>query len=476
LCGAYLFGADSIPLKAAGPVAFKNGIIRCGKSLSESAGLALLWPVEGFGRILLSTTRLPDRPGPYNLNVELARAKLMQITIKREDWSLFDEANGFDKIGQQAKDLFVQALQNISDASKASVFADESLKKAMEFSEKLTAKHAELFFEARRKSRNFGRSTLGCQIDPRQIVNRSYVKKLTELFRFITIPVNWSQIESRKGRYDFTLLDSCIDVLAGKNLVVCAGPLLRFTRDYLPEWLVKSGDGFEKIRDQAFEFATQIVRRYSRFVHIWRVIGGINALNYFGFAFEQVLEMTRVGSLAARAASGKSLKIIEIEYPWGEYYTANVNTIPPMVYVDMVVQSGINFDAFGLGLTFGRNQAGMHVRDMMQISAALDRFCLLNRPVHITSVAVPGRSGSGESDFDAAGVWHKKWDQAVQAQWLWQFYKIALSKPLVNTITHSSLSDNDSEIVPGSGLLTDKLEPKKSFEIVRTLQKLVLKR
>ena len=85
LSAAYLFGADTVALRTNNKISFKNGFIDCKKKTPESAGLALLWPVEGFGKILLTTTRLPERKRPYILNVELARAKLMQITLKREE-------------------------------------------------------------------------------------------------------------------------------------------------------------------------------------------------------------------------------------------------------------------------------------------------------------------------------------------------------------------------------------------------------
>ena len=89
LCGAYLFGTDGISVRRA-EIRFKNGVIECEKPSLETAGLALLWPIEGFGKVLLPTTCLPDRERPYNVNVEIARAKLMQVVDKREDWSFFE--------------------------------------------------------------------------------------------------------------------------------------------------------------------------------------------------------------------------------------------------------------------------------------------------------------------------------------------------------------------------------------------------
>jgi len=468
LCGAYLFGTDGIAIRRA-QITFKNAVLECKKPNLETAGLTLLWSIDGFGKVLLPTTCLPERARPYNLNVELARAKLMQLINKREDWSFFDNIEGLSDISKEAQDLFIQAVQNISDAPLASKLADESLKKAIVFSEKLAIKQAESLFETRSKNHGFGRGCLGCRIDPTQITNPKYVDKLLKLFSFVTIPINWAQIEPHKGSYDFSTLDACVDVLGKKKLVIGAGPLLCFSKEYLPGWLLGDKVGFEKVRETAYQFVLEIVARYSDSIRSWRIISGLNAFNHFGFSFEQVLEMTRAANMAAKAASDRALKIIEISNPWGEYYATTPDTIPPLVYVDMVVQSGINFDTFGLQMRLGKNQAGMHIRDMMQISAILDYFGPVAKPLYITEVEVPSQNSVGLHEPEVAGIWHQQWDQSRQSQWIEQFYKIALSKPFVDAVTYSNLTDVEDNNIANSGLLTHQLEPKKSF---RTLKKL----
>ena len=135
LCAVCMFGLDRIPFRGATAVSFKKGVIECETRKIDSAGLSLLWEVETFGKVVLSTTRLPQRVRPYILNVELARGKLMEITLKREDWAIFDPEDELNKLIRQGQDLFIQALENINDAPKAAGFADESLKKTLEFSE-----------------------------------------------------------------------------------------------------------------------------------------------------------------------------------------------------------------------------------------------------------------------------------------------------------------------------------------------------
>jgi len=309
-----------------------------------------------------------------------------------------------------------------------------------------------------------------------QIDNAEYVEKLLGLFGFVTIPINWAKIEFRKGSYDFSKVDRCIAVLGKKKVAIGAGPLLCFSKGYLPQWLLQSRAEFEKIRETAYQFVSKVVARYAGDIHSWSVIKGLNVFNDFGFNFEQVLEMTRAANMAVKAASDRAFKIIEISNPWGEYYATKTDTIPPLVYMDMVVQSGINFDAFGLSIRFGRNQSGMHIRDMMQISAILDYFGPIAKPLYITDVEVPSRNGDGLQRAEVSGVWHKEWDQARQGEWIEQFCKIALSKPFVDTVTYSNLSDAEDSTIANSGLLTNKLEPKKSFHTLKKLHDAIFNR
>ena len=439
----------------------------------ETSGLALLWPIDGFGEVLLPTTCLPERTQVYNLNVEIARAKLMQIVNKREDWAFFKDTTDLGTGSKEAQKLFVQAIQNISDAGLAAKLADESLKKAILFSEKLAIKQADTLLEMRSENRGFGRGCFGCKIDPEKIGDPKYLEKIRELFGFVTIPIGWKQIETAPDDYDFSTIDKCVDVLEKEKLALGAGPLLCFSKEHLPDWLMGRQYEFEKVRDTAYKFVSKVVGRYCGSIRIWRVINGLNAFNYFGFNFEQVLEMTRAASMAVKAASDRAFKIIELHDPWGEYYAVTPGTIPPLVYMDMVIQSGINFDAFGMQMRLGRDKAGMYVRDMMHTSAMLDYFLPLGKPLYITEVEVPSSSGG---DAGSGGTWHHIWDQTNQAKWIADFYKTTLSKPFIDSVTYSNLVDAKSNLIADSGLLTKELEEKKSFKALKELYEAIFSR
>ena len=476
LHGASLFGADRIPFRNTNYISLDDGLIECRVRGSEPAGLALLWEVAGFGNVLAYTTRLPERDEPYILNIELARAKLMEIVIKREDWSIFEQNAELAKLSTEVQGVFAQTLASISDPAKASVLADKCLQKAMVFSELVATKYADVLFEARLKNRGFSRSSLGCRVNPDQLGNKNYLKGALELFAHIGLPVNWAKIESKKGEYDFSDIDKCIEAFGRRRLLLTAGPLLRFEPGYIPEWLTREGADFEKIREVSYEFISKIVTRYAKYVHIWQVVSGMNAYNHFKFSFERVLEITRTACLAAREADNRSLKMIEIISPWGEYYAHDHDTIPPLVYVDMITQAGINFDALGVQMVFGKDSPGMHVRDMMQVSSMLDKFITVPKPLHITSVSVPDGNGTAGQGVAEAGMWHKPWNQGLQGQWINDFCRIAFSKPYVNSISYSNFADSDDDVIAGSGLLTGKMQPKKAFMAMAKMQKQILQK
>jgi hypothetical protein len=106
---------------------------------------------------------------------------------------------------------------------------------------------------------------------------------------------------------------------------------------------------------------------------------------------------------------------------------------------------------------------------MLQVSAILDSFAPIAKPLYVTDVEVPSQNGAGLQAGKVAGVWHEEWNQSRQGLWIKQFYKIALSKPFVNSVTYSNLTDTENSAITNSGLLTAQLEPKESYRMLKKL-------
>ncbi len=469
LAGAYAVGTDDVPLRA--EIGFNDGVITCKKRAAGPAGLALLWEVPGVGTIMLETIRVPEREQPYVLQVELARARLMRINHKLEDWGLLDYAGVEDIAAQidKGRATLIKALQADTPAAAAAL-GDEALSTAVQASEQLTHYHAEVFLSRRRQSGGFGRRVFGCLV-PLDMPADTVRKQLSGAFDFVTMPVVWRDVEPSEQTFNWKSLDAWIEVLTKSDMPIKGSALLSFNEKHVPDWIYIWEHDFDTIRDLAFEHVRRVVNRYGQYIQTWDVISGIHANNCFTFNFEQLMELTRMTAALTKQILPRSTAIIDLVAPWGEYYARNQRTIPPLLYADMAVQSGVNFDAFGLQLYFGPGIDGMFVRDMFQISSLLDLFAKLGKPLHITAVQVPSNSvvvpdstGAGDVALAEGGLWRRPWSEEIQSEWLGRFYEIALSKPFVETVSWHMLADHAKQTVPHGGLLRSDLTAKAAYD------------
>src|SRR5579884_3388488 len=132
-------GPESVPIP--GEIYFRDGLLVVNRKDEHAAGVALVWDCGPLGAFHLETTRLPSRDKPYNLNVELARFRLMKIMQKQEDWALFDfpKAERFANQFRDAQMLFADALGKLDEPAEAARLADQSLQMALDLSEDLSA-------------------------------------------------------------------------------------------------------------------------------------------------------------------------------------------------------------------------------------------------------------------------------------------------------------------------------------------------
>ena len=107
-------------------------------------------------------------------------------------------------------------------------------------------------------------------------------------------------------------------------------------------------------------------------------------------------------------------------------------------------------------------------------------------PLHAEQRDVGGRltagPGRGEDVDEVLGVnpfqawhdaqggrWHKPWDPQLQAEWMDAVYKLAFSKPYVESVAWGDLADLSHKL-PGGGLLDDMLKPKPSYTKLQELR------
>lgn len=523
---AYLFGADDVPVPSDIRYDAESGCIRCEKGSQDSAGICLQFSVDALGAdgsvtlgsnselpvmaVTVQTCLLPERERPYLLSLELARHRLMLILNKLEDWALFDLPPTdpgivlFEKSRQAFTLAVVEAGALGPGGRPFSVHADrmarQSLALAMEAGEQLTLTQARVQYSKRMsgelaaaaakiaapssaltdheaaENRNTLLGTvgvilptppqIGVAITPEQFTP-SLQKAAASCCDFLTMPMRWVDMEPTEGKYLFAKTDRWIEwAVRTARLPLVGGPIIDFRKGYVPEWLYIWEHDYETLRELVYEHTKNLVTRYRRTVGTWTVVSGLHVSSNFTLTLEQVVDLTRVAVMVVRKLQPSAKVQIQMDQPWGEYYArSNTRAMPPLTYADVVLQQGINPDLFALRIEMGQPEPGRSTRDLMALSALLDKFAALERPMAIAAVSAPSEPPSPEelgiSGEHDPGYYRSPWSPAAQVQWMTSVMAVCASKPFVHSVCWHELYDPAK---PGDnkhdGLFDAALSPK----------------
>jgi len=475
LRSAHLLGAEELGVRA--DIELQDGVILCDKSAVGPAALSLQFEIEGVGDLLLQTCLLPERDDPYLLTLELARHRLMRVIAKQEDWQMLELEDDHPAAKRLAiaKRKFFDALCEMDEPAEADKLARQSLKASIDASEELTISHAEQLLSKRIDNHGLSRHIFGCGVGLDQPMERLAPTMLNS-FDYIRLAMPWRRLEPAEQEYNWTTLDAWCEWAFRNRLPILAGPVVSFTPDIVPDWLYIWEHDYDTVRDLLYEHVERIVTRYRSVISLWNVVSGIHVNDAFSFNFEQLMDLTRMAMLLVKKVQPNARTLIEITHPFGEYYAWNQRSIPPMMYAEMVLQSGIPVDGFGIKLLMGQPTDGQLTRDLLQISSLLDRYSSLGKPMHVTGVAAPsqpikGDGGEGDGQHATSGYWRKPWSTNVQSHWLEAFYNVTLSKHFVESVAWQDVADHDDSELPYGGLLSANYQPKPAFKRLLAMRK-----
>src|SRR5687768_14109203 len=231
---AAAIGPESVPIP--GEVAFRDGLLVVNRKDEHPVGVSLMWDCGGIGTFHVETTRLQPRDKPYNLNVELARFRLMRIMQKQEDWNLFDfpKTEQYQKKFHDATMMFADALGKLDDPAAASKLADRSLEMGVELSEQLALFHSELLINRRRAGTTFVKHIFGVRVDP-TVQNEKYKETVAGNFDYAILPMSWKQLQPQEQTFITGPLDEWVELLSKRRVPTIAGPLVRLDEGQVPD-------------------------------------------------------------------------------------------------------------------------------------------------------------------------------------------------------------------------------------------------
>lgn len=465
---------ESVPIR--GEVAFRDGLLSVGPH-DQAAAASLLWNAGAPGELLLETTRLLPRSKPHNLNIELARFRLMKMLQKVEDWGLFDlpAAQPYVERLKTLQSRFGDALEILDDGPAAAAIADEVLADSIAFGDELTIFNAEQTL-ARRKTQNaFARYVFGCRVDW-TLRNQRVKDLLADNFDYAVLPMTWKLLQPKEETFETAAMDEWVEMLTRRRVPIIAGPIIDLSESAMPDWAYMWENDLDVLRDLMVDFIRKMVTRYRRAVAVWNVVGGLHCSTLPGVGFEQTIELTRLLVAQVKSMLPQARTLVTIRDPFGEHHASKSPGVPPMLYADTISQAGVNCDGFGLEIETGVPRTGGYTRDLFQLSCVIDKLSGTGKPVYITALGAPSRNGpdsgdrsQGKLDPNRAGRWREPWTPELQATWFDNVSRIALGKSFVESVTWTDLTDSNA-VIPGGGLVDDLFRPKPAFEKLKSLR------
>jgi hypothetical protein len=470
LAGAHLIGRDETPLRA--EISFRDGLVRCRWRGKEPAALALMWDAGSMGRLMLQTCLLPERDAPYLLSLELARSRIRHFIAKSEDWQMFDLSAEHPAMRrwEEARELFTDAM-NEPDVRRADRHARASVTAAVDASERLAMAHAEVLLHRRFGTRAASATVLGVGVWP-----AAFSPELEAVLQrdadILVVPLPWRQLEPAEGRYAWERTDALLTWAHQQGKPVVAGPLLDFSAGAVPPWVEVWRHDFDGCRDLAYDHMARLVERYRNAVTIWNLAAGLNINSHFTFTPEQMVTLVRTAAVLVRQLRRGAKTMVELVQPFGEHVVAHRDSVAPMMWVDRLLQEGIQVDSVGVRLQFGAASLGSGgaTRDLFQISALLDRLLPLDIRVMITGLGVPSAAADRATD-ELVGHWRSGWSPAIQAEWSARIFAIGMSKPFIDAVVWGEASDHPAAMVPASGLLAPGGAPREILPSMLSLRR-----
>ena len=460
--------------------ASRDGVVISDTGGRDKFGINVRWNVEGFGYIFLTADNegagyeLPAAglTTTLNLNHELLRSRVSRNRRRmqaheKDGWTPSRELAGHIALSE---DYLRDAAAVISDGDRCGVLAQKGLLYALWGSEMMELERARFDI-----SRHPIRTDFHTGCDARgyfQMDVELFLSQFSELFDYATITHYlvsgvFEDFEEVEGKTRFDLRDALFRELRKKKIVVEGRPLWWSYKTTTPDWLRrKSYDG---IRSYVEQHVRKVVSHYGDGMAVWEVVNEFHDwANECRLTPDQIIEVTRLACDVARDTNPRVRRLINNCAPFAEYVqlrkmTELDATYPqrtPFQFMKQLADAGVDFNITGIQMYFP-------YRDLADTIILIDKFKEIGRPIQLTEVGAssgPSEDSirSGKLTFnDEPYVWHRPWDEELQADWMEGLYTLAYSRPSIEAVNWYDFVDPHSWI-PGGGFLRSPKGEKKA--------------
>ena len=462
---AYISGFDQTV--HATRVELDDCILTCRRQVSESGKLNVAWPVQGFGKPMVTTASLPERQTPYFLSLELARGKIVQLRNQQAAWEAagMQIPVGYTGLSAETHSLFAKAVGAQGDLTRCGELADLALQRAFQAAELLTQAYAQQSLAVRHRRYSQIPTLVGAYL-PNDL-DGPWQPDYLDAFNTGAVAVKWRNVEPVEGEYHWELFDAQVDWCEDNRLVIRGGPLLDLAPQGMPDWLLRWENDIWNLQSFVCDFVETAIRRYQGRVRIWEVAARGNSGGGMAITEENRLGLVAKALEIARQVDEEAQLYIRIDQPWAEYQARGQHRLSPMQFADGLIRAGLGLTGINLEIAVGYAPRGSSSRDLLDYSRLIDLWSVLGLPLHVT-LAFPSASGhdplaNNDLEVDPSN-WKYGWSEEAQAEWIDLYLPLLIAKPAVTGVFWNHLSDGSPHIFPHSGLINANGNPKPALQ------------
>ncbi|HEX7071733.1 MAG TPA: endo-1,4-beta-xylanase, partial [Rhodothermales bacterium] len=445
----------------------ETGVVISDSEGQSRFGINSRWNVEGFGYIFITADNggelyeLPPagQTRELNLNYELAKSRVVRnrgrlASHASGGWSPSRGLQGYIDLSEG----YLEDADRAADEFRRGALAQEALKYAMWAGEMMELEKAEHAIVGQAPRSGF---FVGCDARTFYQMDADVFLDLFErVFNYATITHyvvhnGMPDFEPTRGDRRFDTREVLLERLRGRGITVEGRPLFYPYKTVTPDWMRDLS--YDDLLRYVERHVREVVGHYGDRMYAWEIVNEIHDwANEVRISPEQAVEVTRLACDVARDTAPNVHRLINNCCPFAEYVQlAKWNeldaTYPqrtPWEFMKDLTDAGVDFTITGQQMYFP-------YRDLQDTILMLERYEEFGRPVQITEVgATSGPSRRSVLD-DSLGfptepyVWHRPWDEELQADWLESLYSLAYSKPWIEAINWYDFMDGQAWIRNG---------------------------
>jgi hypothetical protein len=470
---SYLSGFERIPWQVHAEL--DNNELVLERATSDSASLHIPWPVEGYGRLILSTGTLMERSEPYYLPLELARGEVGQVRNQLAEWRAIGlmGCEDVDEKAAEATRYFSKAVAAEQGSPESNQWAEQAIRTALEASHLLATAYTEQALAVRRRAVQRLDSFLGANLGVSPLEDYT-AREVLQTFNAAGIPMSWREVETQEEHFFWDIVDKQLQWCQANRLSVVAGPLLQFDPRTIPDWLYLYEDDFDSLLDFASQFVRTVVNRYRGQVDLWVCAGRVNTAATFSMTEEEKVRLAARAVEQTRLLDPDTPVVVSFDQPWAEYLSRREMDFSPLHFADALVRANLGLTGLMLEINVGYDPGGTMPRDPIEFSRQMDYWSLLGVPLYL-SISAPSGSHADPLASRQTKLPPGSWSPKAQQTWVSRYVPLLLAKPAVHGLLWNQLRDAEPHDFPHGGLFDLRRHPKPALRQLASIRTAHLK-